>query len=217
MQIDVISDTICPWCYIGKRRLERALGLRPQKSFEVRWRPFQLDPGMPASGIDRREHLAQKFGSLEKLKPVQAALEQAGLELGIPFAFDRIQRTPNTLNSHRLIRWSHSLGLQDDMVEGIFRAYFVEGQDIGDTAVLARIGDAIGMDGELVEELLNSDADIESVTQQDSMARKFGVQGVPSFLIGGRSLIMGAEDPQTLAEMIDRVIASDAEGAAAAG
>ena len=217
MQIDVISDTICPWCYIGKRRLERALSLRPQMTFEVRWRPFQLEPGMPASGADRREHLAQKFGSLDKLKPVQAALEQAGLELGIPFAFDRIQRTPNTLNSHRLIRWSHSLGLQDDMVEGIFRAYFVEGQDIGDTAVLARIGDAIGMDGELVEELLNSDADIESVTQQDSMARKFGVQGVPSFLIGGRSLIMGAEDPQTLAEMIDRVIASDAEGAAAAG
>jgi predicted DsbA family dithiol-disulfide isomerase len=217
MHIDVISDTICPWCYIGKRRLERALSLRPQMTFEVRWRPFQLDPSMPAGGMNREEHLVAKFGSLEKLKPVQVALEQAGLELGIPFAFDRIQRTPNTLNSHRLIRWSHSLGLQDEMVEAIFRAYFVEGQDIGDTAVLARIGDAIGMDGELVEELLNSDADIESVTQQDSMARKFGVQGVPSFLIGGRSLIMGAEDPHTLAEMIDRVLASDAEGAAAAG
>lgn len=217
MHIDVISDTICPWCYIGKRRLERALSLRPQMTFEVRWRPFQLDPSMPAGGMNREEHLVAKFGSLEKLKPVQLALEQAGLEYGIPFAFERIQRTPNTLNSHRLIRWSHSLGLQDEMVEAIFRAYFVEGQDIGDTAVLARIGDAIGMDGELVEELLNSDADIESVTQQDSMARKFGVQGVPSFLIGGRSLIMGAEDPHTLAEMIDRVLSSDAEGAAAAG
>jgi predicted DsbA family dithiol-disulfide isomerase len=217
MQIDVISDTICPWCYIGKRRLEQALSLRPQMTFEVRWRPFQLDPSTPPEGVDRLEHLTRKFGSLEKLKPVQETLEQLGRDLGIPFAFDRITRTPNTLNSHRLIRWSHSLGLQDEMVEGLFRAYFVEGQDIGNTAVLARIGDAIGMDGELVEELLNSDADIESVTQQDSMARKFGVQGVPSFLIGGRSLIMGAEDPQTLADMIDRVLSSDSEGAAAAG
>ncbi len=217
MQIDVISDTICPWCYIGKRRLEQALSLRPQMTFEVRWRPFQLDPSTPPEGVDRLEHLTRKFGSLDKLKPVQETLEQLGRDLGIPFAFDRITHTPNTLNSHRLIRWSHSLGLQDEMVEGLFRAYFVEGQDIGNTAVLARIGDAIGMDGELVEELLNSDADIESVTQQDSMARKFGVQGVPSFLIGGRSLIMGAEDPQTLADMIDRVLSSDSEGAAAAG
>jgi predicted DsbA family dithiol-disulfide isomerase len=217
MQIDVISDTICPWCYIGKRRLEQALSLRPQMTFEVRWRPFQLDPSTPPEGVDRLEHLTRKFGSLDKLKPVQETLEQLGRDLGIPFAFDRITRTPNTLNSHRLIRWSHSLGLQDEMVEGLFRAYFVEGQDIGNTAVLARIGDAIGMDGELVEELLNSDADIESVTQQDSMARKFGVQGVPSFLIGGRSLIMGAEDPQTLADMIDRVLSSGSEGAAAAG
>jgi predicted DsbA family dithiol-disulfide isomerase len=216
MQIDVISDTVCPWCYIGKRRLEKAMRLRPQMTFEVRWRPFQLDPTMPMEGVDRNEHLARKFGSIEKLKPAQALLEQAGLEYGINFAFDKIRRAPNTLNSHRLIRWSHSLGLQDEMVEGIFHAYFVDGLDIGDTMVLARIGDAVGMDGELLEELLNSDADIESVTQQDSMARKFGVQGVPSFLIGGRALVTGAEDPETLATMIDRVI-SDLDGAAAAG
>lgn len=216
MQIDVISDTVCPWCYIGKRRLEKALSLRPQLTFEVRWRPFQLDPSMPMEGVDRNEHLARKFGSVEKLKPAQALLEQAGLEYGISFAFDKIRRAPNTLNSHRLIRWSHSLGLQDEMVEGLFHAYFVEGLDIGNIAVLARIGDTIGMDGELVEELLHSDADIESVTQQDSMARKFGVQGVPSFLIGGRALVTGAEDPEALATMIDRVIA-DVDGAAATG
>lgn len=216
MQIDVISDTICPWCYIGKRRLEQALSLRPLMTFEVRWRPFQLDPSMPMEGMDRKAHLEHKFGSLEKLKPVQAALEAAGREVGIAFAFDRIARTPNTLNSHRLIRWAHSLGLQDEIVESLFRAYFVEGQDIGDTKVLAQIGDVVGMDGELVEELLNSDADVESVTQQDTMARKFGVQGVPSFLLGGRTLVMGAEDAETLASMIDRVV-SDSEGAVAAG
>lgn len=216
MQIDVISDTICPWCYIGKRRLEQALSLRPSMTFEVRWRPFQLDPSTPVEGVDRKRHLEQKFGSLEKLKPVQAALEAAGREVGIAFNFESIARTPNTLNSHRLIRWAHSLGLQDEIVEGLFRAYFVEGLDIGDTKVLAQIGDVVGMDGELVEELLNSDADVESVTQQDSMARKFGVQGVPSFLLGGRTLVMGAEDAETLASMIDRAI-SDSEGAVAAG
>jgi predicted DsbA family dithiol-disulfide isomerase len=216
MQIDVISDPVCPWCYIGKRRLERALSLRPDVAFEVRWRPFQLDPGMPVEGADRTEHLLRKFGSLEKLRPVQAVLEQAGLEYGISFAFEKIRRAPNTLNAHRLIRWSHSLGLQDEMVEGLFRGYFVEGKDIGDVKILAGIGDAVGMDGELLEELLTSDADVESVAQQDSMARKFGVQGVPSFLVGGRTLVTGAEDPATLVAIIDQVL-SDADGAAAAG
>jgi predicted DsbA family dithiol-disulfide isomerase len=216
MQIDVISDPVCPWCYIGKRRLERALSLRPDVEFEIRWRPFQLDPTMPAEGVDRTEHLVRKFGSVEKLRPMQAVLEQAGLEYGIAFAFDKIRRAPNTLNAHRLIRWSHSLGLQDEMVESLFRSYFVEGKDIGDIKVLAGIGDVVGMDGELLEELLTSDADVESVAQQDSMARKFGVQGVPSFLIGGRALVTGAEDPEALVAMIDRVL-SDAEGTAAAG
>ncbi len=171
---------------------------------------------MPAEGVDRTEHLVRKFGSVEKLRPMQAVLEQAGLEYGIAFAFDKIRRAPNTLNAHRLIRWSHSLGLQDEMVESLFRSYFVEGKDIGDIKVLAGIGDVVGMDGELLEELLTSDADVESVAQQDSMARKFGVQGVPSFLIGGRALVTGAEDPEALVAMIDRVL-SDAEGTAAAG
>jgi predicted DsbA family dithiol-disulfide isomerase len=216
MQIDIISDTVCPWCYIGKRRLERALRLRPEMSFEIRWRPFQLDPSMPPEGIDRKAHIEKKFGSIEKVKPIMTALVEAGKQEGIPFAFDKITRTPNTLNSHRLIRWAHSLGVQDEIVEGLFRGYFVEGLDIGNINVLAQIADATGMDGELVEELLNSDADIESVGQQDSMARKFGVQGVPSYLIGGKTLITGAEDAEALANMIDQVIA-DSEGATATG
>ncbi len=216
MQIDVISDTVCPWCYIGKRRLEKALRLRPQMLFEIRWRPFQLDPSMPPEGRDRREHIESKFGSPEKVKPILAALMQAGQQEGIAFAFDKITRTPNTLNSHRLIRWAHSLGVQDAIVEALFRAYFCEGQDIGQISVLAQIGDAVGMDGELVEELLNSDTDIDSVEQQDSMARKFGVQGVPSFLLGGKTLITGAEDAEALASMIDGVTA-DSESTAATG
>ncbi len=216
MQIDVISDPVCPWCYIGKRRLESALRLRPQITFEVRWRPFQLDPTTPPEGYDRKSYIERKFGSAEKVKPIHTALLQAGEAEGISFAFEKIARTPNTINAHRLIRWAHSLGVQDDIVEGLFRGYFVEGLDIGQLKVLAQIGDAAGMDGELVEELLSSDADIESVEQQDSMARKFGVQGVPSFFLGGKTLITGAEDAQTLALMIDRVV-SDSEGAMATG
>lgn len=215
MQIDVISDTICPWCYIGKRRLERAIAMRPQISFDVRWRPFQLEPEMPIEGVDRKAYIDAKFGgATERLKHIHGELLQAGQVEGIAFALDKIQRTPNTINSHRLIRWSHSMGVQDQVVEGLFRAYFLEGRDIGSMKVLAEIGDAAGMDSELVEELLNSDADRELVEREDSLARKIGIEGVPTYLIGGKQLVTGAQDPEALVRVIDRV-ASESEGALA--
>lgn len=216
MQIDVISDTVCPWCYIGKRRLERALRLRPQIEFDVRWRPFQLDPSTPLEGVDRKTYIERKFGSSEKIKPIHTALLKAGQDEGIAFAFEKITRTPNTLNSHRVIRWSHSLGVQDQLVERLFRAYFVEGADIGQIKVLAGIADEVGLDGELVEELLNSDADRESVEREDTMARKIGINGVPTFLIGGKVLVNGAQDAEHLVRVIDRV-AAGGENAAAVG
>ena len=132
MQIDVISDTVCPWCYIGKRRLERAMKLRPQIQFDVRWRPFQLDPATPAEGVERRAYIERKFGSTDKIKPIHNALLEAGRVEGLDFAFEKIARTPNTINSHRLIRWSHSAGVQDAVVERLFHGYFMEGADIGD-------------------------------------------------------------------------------------
>ena len=214
MQIDVISDTVCPWCYIGKRRLERALKLRPHLTFDVRWRPFQLDPTTPADGVDRRAYIERKFGSSDNIKPIHAALLQAGDDEGIPFAFERITRTPNTVNSHRLIRWSHSMGVQDGVVELLFRGYFVEGADIGQIKVLGAIADEAGMDRELVEDLLASDADRELVEREDSLARKIGINGVPTFLIGGKVLISGAQDAEALARVIDRVSA-ESEGAVA--
>jgi predicted DsbA family dithiol-disulfide isomerase len=216
MQIDVISDTVCPWCYIGKRRLERALSLRPQIEFDVRWRPFQLDPTTPVEGVDRKTYIERKFGSSEKIKPIHAALLKAGEDEGIPFAFEKITRTPNTLNSHRVIRWAHSLGVQDQLVEGLFRAYFVEGADIGQIKILAAIADEVGLDGELVEELLNSDADRESVEREDTMARKIGINGVPTFLIGGTVLVNGAQDAEHLVRVIDRVAAGGESAAATA-
>jgi predicted DsbA family dithiol-disulfide isomerase len=216
MQIDVISDTVCPWCYIGKRRLERALSLRPQIEFDVRWRPFQLDPTTPVEGVDRKVYMERKFGSSEKIKPIHTALLKAGEDEGIAFAFEKIARTPNTLNSHRVIRWSHSLGVQDKLVELLFHRYFVEGADIGQIKVLAAIADEVGLDGELVEELLNSDADRESVEREDTMARKIGINGVPTFLIGGKVLVNGAQDAEHLVRIIDRVAAGDESAVATA-
>lgn len=214
MQIDVISDTICPWCYIGKRRLERALRLRPQITFDVRWRPFQLDPTTPPEGVDRKVYIERKFGSSDKIKPIHNALLKAGEDEGLAFAFEKIARTPNTINSHRLIRWSHSMGVQDEVVELLFRRYFMEGADIGQTKVLAQIAAEAGMDAELVEELLESEADLEKVQHEDSMARKIGINGVPTYLIGGKVLINGAQDAEVLARVIDKV-AAETESAVA--
>lgn len=214
MQIDVISDTICPWCYIGKRRLERALRLRPQITFDVRWRPFQLDPTTPPEGVDRKAYIERKFGSSDKIKPIHNALLKAGEDEGLAFAFEKIARTPNTINSHRLIRWSHSMGVQDEVVELLFRRYFMEGADIGQTKVLAQIAAEAGLDAELVEELLESEADLEKVQHEDSMARKIGINGVPTYLIGGKVLINGAQDAEVLARVIDKV-AAETESAVA--
>ncbi len=216
MKIDVISDTVCPWCYIGKRRLERALSLRPQMSFDVRWRPFQLDPSTPAEGVDRKSYIERKFGSSEKIKPIHTALLKAGEDEGIPFAFEKITRTPNTINSHRLIRWSHSMGVQDAVVELLFRRYFVDGADIGQISTLIQIGADAGMDAELVEELMNSDADRENVEREDSLARKIGIEGVPTYLIGGKSLVSGAQDAEMLVRVIDSVAADTEESVATA-
>ena len=216
MKIDVISDTVCPWCYIGKRRLERALSLRPQLSFDVRWRPFQLDPTTPPEGVDRKSYIERKFGSSEKIKPIHTALLKAGEDEGIPFAFEKITRTPNTINSHRLIRWSHSMGVQDAVVELLFRRYFIDGADIGQVSTLIQIGADAGMDAELVEELMNSDADRENVEREDSLARKIGIEGVPTYLIGGKSLVSGAQDAEMLVRVIDRVAAETEESVATA-
>jgi len=216
MQIDVISDTVCPWCYIGKRRLERAMRLRSQIAFDVRWRPFQLDPTTPLEGVDRKAYMERKFGSSDKIRPIHNALLKAGEDEGIQFAFEKITRTPNTINSHRLIRWSHSMGVQDKLVELLFHRYFIDGADIGHLPTLIQIGADAGMDAELVEELLNSEADLEKVQHEDSMARKIGIEGVPTYLIGGKMLVSGAQDAEVLARAFDRVAAESEDSVATA-
>jgi len=215
MQIDIISDTVCPWCFIGKRRLEKAMSQRPDLDFEIEWRPFQLNPDMPQGGMDRRQYLEVKFGGPERAKQIYQHIEDAGRSEGIAFAYDKIVRTPNTLDSHRLIKWAGTAGVQDAAVEVLFRRYFLEGGDIGDKALLVDVAREIGMDADLVTDLLEGDADLERTKAEDVMARQMGVSGVPCFIIGRKYAISGAQDPAVLVQAFD-LVAKEGEAPPAA-
>ncbi len=219
MQIDIVSDTICPWCYIGKRKLESALNDRPDIEVELGWRPFQLNPHMPAEGMDRAEYLRAKFGGEDRAAQIYDAVAQAGLAVGIEFAFDRVERTPSTLDSHRLIRWATTAGCQDAVVEELFRRYFLEGADIGDAGVLTSVAAAGGMDAGLVADLLAGDADLELIRREDAMARQMGINGVPCFIIDRKYAISGAQDAPVFHKVFDLALNESviAEEAAPAG
>jgi predicted DsbA family dithiol-disulfide isomerase len=204
MQIDIVSDTVCPWCFIGKRRLQRALALRPEVEAQVFWRPYRLDPTIPREGVDRKAYLRAKFGDGPRNSAIGDALRGEGASEGIAFAFDKIAKTPNTLDSHRLIRWAGSAGRQDDVVERLFRAYFLEGRDIGDASVLVEVAAQAGMDSELVGELLAKDADLDQVEREAGLANQMGISGVPTFIFDSRFMISGAREPEILAKIIDR-------------
>lgn len=205
MKIDIVSDTVCPWCFIGKRKLEKALAQRPDLDVEITWRPFQLHPDMPLEGADRKEFIAQKFGSHERAKELYSNVKTAGEAVEIPFNFDKIERSPNTLNSHRLLRWSESAGCQDAVAEILFRRFFIDGEDLGDQTVLIAAAKEAGMDSDLVEELLKNDTDLETVRQEDQMARQMGVSGVPYFIIDDKYALSGAQDPASFLAAFDQV------------
>jgi len=215
--LDVVSDTICPWCFIGKRRLEKALALRPDVEVDIRWRPYQLDSTIPAGGKDRREYLEDKFGGPEGANRVYDNIRKAGAEEGIAFAFDKIERTPNTINSHRLIRWAATAGCQDAVVERLFTLYFLEGGDIESVDSLVAVARETGMDADLVGELMAGDADVELVEREVRTAQKIGVTGVPCFILASSFGVMGAQSPETIAEAIDKALAQPAEAEPAGG
>jgi predicted DsbA family dithiol-disulfide isomerase len=202
--VDVVSDVMCPWCYIGKKNLEAARELVGETKLEIRWHPFQLDPTLPAEGKDRKQYLADKFGGEARAGDIYARVEQAGEAAGIDFAFERIKVSPNTLNAHRLIRWAGGQGteVQDRVVDRLFQLYFEEGANIGDIDVLAEAGASVGMDRALITELLNGDADKEAVEQQIRNAQAMGVSGVPCFIFGRKYAVMGAQPSQKIAEAI---------------
>jgi predicted DsbA family dithiol-disulfide isomerase len=211
MQIDVISDTVCPWCFIGKRRLMRAMALRPNIAFNIKWRPYRLDPTIPAGGMDRQAYMRAKFGDDPmKIVEMHKLIAAEGIKDGIEFDFAAIRRRPDTLDSHRLIRWAAANGVQDDVVERLFIAYFENGEDIGDIRVLADIADLCGMDGVEVAEMLEGDTDRAMVEREDQIAHEMGVTGVPAMIFGGKLAVAGARDPEVLAVVIDRVAAMSA-------
>lgn len=206
MQIDVISDTVCPWCFIGKRRLHKAMALRPDIAFDVKWRPYQLDTQVPRGGMDRQAYMRAKFGDDPKrIVEMYKLIAAEGAKDGIEFDFASIQRRPNTLDSHRLIRWAEAAGVQDDVVERLFIAYFENAEDIGDIRVLADIADMCGMDGVEVAQMLESDTDLGLVEREDQIAREMGVTGVPAMIFGNRLAVSGAREPEVLVSVIDRV------------
>jgi predicted DsbA family dithiol-disulfide isomerase len=209
--IDVVSDVMCPWCYIGKRRLEAAAAAQPDIGLDVRWRPFQLDATIPPGGMDRRMYLERKFGGADAVERVYAPVRAAGEAEAIPFAFEKIRRSPNTINAHRLIRWAAQAGIQDAMVERLFRLYFLEGGDLTDTAVLAKAAAEAGLEKEVAERLLASDADVAEVKGEIEAAQRMGITGVPTFIVDGRYAVVGAQSPAVLADAIAKAQAEAPE------
>ncbi|KPP87802.1 MAG: putative dithiol-disulfide isomerase involved in polyketide biosynthesis [Rhodobacteraceae bacterium HLUCCO07] len=212
VKLDIFSDPICPWCYIGKTLLDRALESRPDHPFTVEWHPYQLNPDMPPEGMDRRSYLETKFGgkeaAFEAYMPVVARAQEAGLDI----AFDKIARTPNTLDAHRLIHWAGIEGRQTPVVAALFHAYFQDGRDIADHEVLADIADAAGLDAAVILKLLQSEADRDEILARDTGAREMGVTAVPTFIVAGQHAVPGAQPVELWQKVIDDIAAQIATG-----
>ena len=207
MQIDVFFDPICPWCYIGKRRLQRALGQRPAISAQLNWRPFMLNPDMPPQGMERQAYLLHKFGTEARVRRLLGALEVTGQSEEIGFNFDGICHTPATFDAHRLVKYASEHGQGEPVVESLFRAFFIEGRDIGLFDELSAIGRAAGLDGGALDAYLDSTLDCEWVITQNSNAHRLGVNGVPCFLLNGELALQGAQQPDILARLLDAAAA----------
>lgn len=214
LMIDVVSDVVCPWCYLGQKRLDKAIAAVPDVDISVSWRPFQLDPTIPPEGMDRKAYMKAKFGDEARLRDAHARLEALGKAEGIDYAFDAITVSPNTLDAHRVIRWAGAEGAetQNRLVRDLFKTYFERGENIGDRAVLVDVARGAGMEAAVVESLLAGDADSEAVANEAATASRMGVTGVPCFLFEGKYAVMGAQDVSTLTDAIRQIAAAKARG-----
>jgi len=214
ISVDVISDVVCPWCFLGQKRLDIAIAEAGDVDVLVHWRPFQLDPTIPPEGKDRKRYMIDKFGSEERIRPAQERLQALGEAVGIDFAFDAIKISPNTLDAHRVIRWAGTAGeaVQNRLTRRLFKLYFEEGANIGDHAVLISAARESGMDAALVETLLATDADANAVRGEIETAQRMGVTGVPCFLLEGKYAVMGAQESSVIADAIRQVAAAKARG-----
>jgi len=204
MTVDIVSDVVCPWCYIGKRRLEAALAAREGPSPVIRWLPFQLNPGIPAGGVDRRSYLEEKFGGPERAREIYAQVEAAGRDVGIPFRFEKIDRQPNTSDAHRLIAWAQAVApaSADRLVERLFQAYFTEGVDLGVVGELVRLAGYSGCDPDAARAHLESAAGRSEMAEADARMKSMGIGGVPFFIFNRRVAVSGAQPPAVLADAL---------------
>ena len=211
VKLDILSDPICPWCLIGKAQLERALEARPDHPFVIEWHPFQLNPDMPPEGADRRAYLEEKFGGKERAVQIYARIAQNAEAAGVAINFEGINRTPNTLDSHRLIHWAGIEGAQHRVVSSLMKAYFQEGRDIGDRDVLADIADSAGLDAAVIRKLLDSPADADDIRARDQAAREMGVNAVPTFIVAGKHAVPGAQPTEVWLKVIDEIMAQSSD------
>lgn len=210
--LDIFSDPVCPWCMIGKAHLDRAMERIGDHPFRIEWHPFQLNPDLPKTGADRRDYLEAKFGGQMAAAKAYLAVQQAAEAAGVEFNIEKIERQPNTLDSHRLIHWAGLEGVQTPVVSGLFRAYFRDGRDIGQAEVLADIAADAGMDRDVVLRLLASDADRDDIAARDLDARKKGVRAVPTFLIARHYVVSGAQPPELWEQVAADIAAQANEG-----
>lgn len=205
VKLDIISDPICPWCYIGKAHLDKALLDFPDHPFTMEWHPFQLNPDMPAGGMGRRDYLERKFGGKEGAVRAYAPIVETAEKIGLKIDFEGMKVTPNTIDAHRLIHWAGIEERQTFVVDLLFKAYFVEARDIGDHEVLADIADTAGMDAALVTKLLESDNDTDDIRKRDAHSREMGVNSVPTFIVANQHAVPGAQPPETWVQIIEDI------------
>lgn len=207
LPIEVVFDLVCPWCFLGIRRLRRMLRARPDVAAELVWRPFLLNPDLSPHGVPRREYMARKFGGEDRAHRLHGSITEFGRVEGVEFRFDRIRRVPHSLDAHRLVRWAGRFGMAEATVEAVFQGYFAEGADIGDAAVLAAIAVRLGLDGIAARRFLASVAEVEAVHADNLRAHRLGINGVPCFVVAGRHAIAGAQEPEVLERLLDVALA----------
>jgi predicted DsbA family dithiol-disulfide isomerase len=203
LQIEVVFDLVCPWCFLGTRRLHRTLRGRPDLAADILWRPFLLNPDIAPGGVARGDYLTRKFGGEDRARRLHATIAELGRTEGVAFRFDRIRRIPPSLDAHRLVRMASRQGLADEAVDALFEGYFCEGLDIGDPAVLAGIAAGLGMDPVATRRALTGTQEAEAVHADNLRAHRLGINGVPCFVVGGRHAIAGAQEPEVLERLLD--------------
>ncbi|MBS0560600.1 MAG: DsbA family oxidoreductase [Proteobacteria bacterium] len=212
LTIEVVHDLVCPWCFLGVRRLLRTIRRRPDLLFDLVWRPFLLNPDMPRGGMARPDYVVRKFGGEDRARRLYASITEIGRAEGVLFRFERVRRTPSSIDAHRLVRFAARYGCADAMVEALFSAHFTDGRDIGDHTVLGGIAEAMGLDAIAVERYLATDEDTDLVHSDNLRAHRLGINGVPCFVVGGRHAIAGAQEPEVIERLLDVATVEAMEG-----